>query len=171
MNQQKAAKKRLGALDYVIILAVLACLIGVGLRFAMVQNSSLGNNVQLEKYVVSFEVLDVRDSSAKNFMSEGTVFYLEETSEVFGTLTGNKTIHDAEKYYEMPNGEIVLATNNSAGDLYRVDVEASVEAYGVVTEDGSFLLNGNQFIGTNKEFKIYSKYVIFEIKIVDITKA
>lgn len=170
MNNQKEKKSRLGALDICIILALVACVISVGLRYFSVQNSSVSKNVQLENYIVSFEVYDIRDSSAKNFMNKGTNFYLQETGALIGSLREGITIRDAEKLYEMPNGEVVLVTNGGTGDLYRVDVEASLECTGTMNESGSFLLNGNQYIGINQELKIYSKYLAITVKVTGITK-
>lgn len=171
MNNQKEKNKRLGALDVFIILALAACMVSVGLRFVSVRNSSVSRNVQMENYIVSFEVNDIRDSSAKKFMEKGTNFYLEDSNLLLGSLREGITISDSEKYYEMPNGEVVLAKNNSTGDLYRVDVEASLDCTGTMNEEGSFLLNGNQYIGINQELEIYSKYLAITIKITGITKA
>lgn len=170
MNNQKEQTKRLGALDIFIILAVLACLISVGLRFIAVRNSSVGNNVQTENYIVSFKVSDIRDSSAKNFMQKDTKFYIKDSGLLLGTLREGNTISDAEKYYYLHDGEIVRMTNNSTGDLYRVDVEGSLDCVGTMSEDGTFLLNGNQYIGVNQDLNIYSKYLAITVKITGITK-
>lgn len=171
MNNQKEKNRRLGALDIFIILALAACIISVGMRYISVRNSSVSKNVQLENYIVSFEVSDIRDSSAKNFMEQGTNFYLQESGALLGSLREGITISDAENYYEMPNGEIVRVTNSGTGDLYRVDVEASLECTGTMNESGSFLVNGNQYIGINQELKIYSKYLAITVKVTGITKA
>ena len=119
MNQPK--KQHIGALDVVIIVIVLVCAVSVGLRVMMTRNSDLDKNVQLENYIVSFKVMDIRDSSAKNYLQKGTNFYLDDSDEFFGTLREGVTVNDAETYYEMPDGTIVLAANNASGDLYRVD--------------------------------------------------
>lgn len=171
MNIQKEKNKRLGALDIFIILALAACIISVGLRYISMSNSSVSKNVQFDNYIVTFEVYDIRDSSAKNFMDKGTNFYLEETGALLGTLREGITISDAEKLYDMPNGEVVRVSNSGTGDLYRVDVEASLECSGTMNEAGSFLLNGNQYIGVNEELKIYSKYLEITVKVTGITKA
>ncbi len=169
MNKTK--KQHLGALDVVIIVVVLVCAVSVGLRMFMTQNSDLDKNVQLDNYIVSFKVMGIRDSSAKNYLGKGTNFYLEESDGFFGTLREGVTINDAESYYEMPDGSIVLAANNSSGDLYRVDAECSLDVTGKLDSNGYFLLGGNKYIGINKELMIYSKYLSITVLITDITKA
>lgn len=167
----KEQKKRLGALDIFIILAIIACLVSVGLRFVATRNSSVGNNVQLENYIVSFKISDIRDSTAKNFMDKGTNFYLKDSGLLLGSLREGNTISDAEKYYYLHDGEIVRMTNSSTGDLYRVDVEGGFDCMGTMSADGTFLLNGNQYIGVNQELNIYSKYLAVTVKITGISKS
>ena len=168
MNKTK--KLRLGALDVFIILAVLVCAVSVGLRMFMTRNSDLDKNVQLDNYIVSFEVKGIRDSSAKNYLRKGTNFYLDENDAFFGTLREGVTTNDAEKYYEMPDGSIVLASNTASGDLYRVDAECSLDVTGKTDANGCFLLGGNKYIGINKELLIYSKYLSITVLVTDITK-
>lgn len=170
MNNQKEKTKRLGALDIFIIFAVLACLVSVGLRFIAVQDSAVGNNVELENYILSFKVSDIRNSSAVNYMNKDTVFYLRDSGLPLGTLQENKTVSDSEKYYYLHDGEIVRMTNSSTGDLYRVDVEGTFECAGTMSADGSFLLNGNRYIALNQNLSIYSKYLAISIMVTGITK-
>jgi len=169
MNKTK--KQRLGALDVFIIAVVLVCAVSVGLRMFMTQNSDLDKNVQLDNYIVSFKVMGIRDSSAKNYLKKGTDFYLDETDTFFGTLREGVTTNDAEAYYEMPDGSIVLASNTASGDLYRVDAECSLDVTGKMDANGYFLLGGNKYIGRGKELMIYSKYLSITVLVTDITKA
>ncbi len=172
MNENKEMKKkRLGALDIFIIIAIAAAVISVGVRMFTTGTSDLAEGVQLDEYIVYFDVYGIRDSSAKNNLKGGEKFYLKESDENFGTMLENITIKDAENYYEMPDGSIVLAQNNATGDLYKVDVEAAVSVRGKVDADGRFLLNGNRFLGAEKELQIYSKYVSLTVKITDVVKA
>lgn len=171
MDNQKYNKKRLGVLDVFIIIALLACIVSVVLRYVSVQNSSVNQGTQLENYTVSFKVYDVRESSAVKFMQTGSNFYLKDNNALIGALDEGKTVAPAKKYYEMANGETVLVSNSSTGDLYRVDVEGSFSCSGKMSADGSFLLNGNKYISVNQELKVYSKYLAVTIKVTGISKA
>ncbi len=169
MNTTK--KQRLGALDIVILVAVLVCAVSVGLRMFMKQNSDITTSAPLENYIVSFKVMGIRDSSAKNYLKENTTFYFEDDDSVFGTLREGVTVNDAETYYELNDGTIVCASNESSGDLYRVDAECSLDVVGKLNENGYFLLGGNKYIGRGKELQIYSKYLAITVRVTDITKA
>ncbi len=167
----KNEKKHLGALDVFIIILLVACLVSVGIRIFSTMNSDTGSHAQLDNYIVSFKILNIKDSSAKNYFEKGTKFYLKDSEEFFGTLREGVTIKDAESYYQMHDGTVVLSTNNANGDLYRVDVEASLDVQGMTDANGVFLLDGNKYLAPNKEVLIYSKYLSVNVKIMDIKKA
>lgn len=168
---QNKNKLRLGIIDYFIIFVVIVCIISAAIRYTAVQSSGAGETAQLEEYIVSFDIYNIRDSSAQKFLAKGTNFYLQGSNELVGTLREGVTIREAQKFVELQDGQIVSISNTGTGDLYRVDVEASLSCKGIMTESGSFLLNGNQYIGVNKEINIYSKYVMFVVKITGISKA
>lgn len=165
-------KKGLGALDVFIIIILLVCAVSIGFRIFADRNSEVGENIQLEDYVLSFKVMGIRDSSARNYMEKGTKFYLTDSNVFLGTISDRDiTITDAKKYYEALDGSVVTATNTGTGDLYKVDVEAAFDVQGKIDSNGRFLLDGNQYIGLNQEIQIYSKYLAITILVTDIEKA
>jgi len=166
----KNEKKRLGALDVLIIIVLAVCLISIGLRVFSSMTSQTNANVQLEDYIVSFKVSNIKDSSAKNYFEKGTNFYLSESNVLLGSLREGVTIKDAETYYETSDGQVVLVTNEAVGDLYRVDVEASLDAKGRVDENGAFYLGGNIYLAPNKEITIYSKFLSITVTVTNIQK-
>ncbi len=170
MNKTKN-KRTLGALDIFIIIVVIICAVSIAVRFLDIKGSDISNDVQLENYILSFEVKNIKDSSADNYFVKGTNFYIEDSGELFGTLREGITVSDAVRYYEMSDGTIVAASNNATGDLYRVDVEGSMDVMGTTGSDGRFLLGGNQYIALNKEIKLCSKYLLVTIAVTGITKA
>lgn len=169
MNNKE--KKRLGALDALIIIVLVICIVSIGLRVFSTMRSETNANVQLDNYIISFKVSNIKDSSAKNYFEAGTNFYLSDSGVLLGSLREGVIVKDAETYYETEDGKVVLITNNAVGDLYRVDVEASLEAQGRVDANGAFYLGGNIFIAPNKEIMIYSKYLSITVVITDIQKA
>ena len=173
MNNQKTEKKRLGALDIMIIIVAVVCLGTVAARYFMQRSAGYGSEAgqPLESYIVSFEVLDIRNSSAVNYFTPGDVFFMEDENQPIGTLREDVSIQVSEKTYENADGQIVTARAMGEGDLYRVDVRGSFECTGRLAEDGSFLLGGNTAIAVNKEVKLYSKYVSVTGRLTDISKA
>lgn len=170
MNKTKN-KCRLGALDVFIIIVVIICAVSIAVRYFDIKESDVNNNVQLENYVLSFEIKNIKDSSADNYFEKGTNFYIEDSGELLGTLREGITVSDAVRYYEKTDGTVVAAPNTATGDLYRVDIEGSMDVMGVTGSDGRFLLGGNQYIALNKEIKVCSKYLLVTIAVTGITKA
>lgn len=168
MNNTIEKKKRIGALDVFIILLVVSCVLFLALRFIDLGGSDVNESAILDDYTVSFKVSDIRDSSAKNYLEPGTNFYLKETDTLFGTLLDGITISDAQEYHEMPDGKVVSTRNTATGSLYRVDVEGSFTVQGRLDQNGTLLLDGNKYIGLNKEISIYSKYLSIQIQITGI---
>ncbi|MBE6542309.1 MAG: hypothetical protein E7672_07675 [Ruminococcaceae bacterium] len=165
------SKKRLGVLDIFIIIIVLVCVASVVIRYVGIDNSQVSSEVQLDNYILSFNIKNIKDSSANNYMEKGTKFFIQSSGEYLGTLREGVTISDAVRYYELQNGQSIAVPNTATGDLYRVDVEASLDVQGVLREDGTFLLGGNQYVAVNKEITVYSKYLTVTIMVTDITKA
>ena len=171
MNENSKQKKRLGALDFLILFLLIAVIGSAGYRWYSGRNSDTASGVQMDPYVITFLIADIRDSSAQNYLETGTNFYLADTDQFFGTLREGKTIRDAEKFYEMPDGELVKVSTDLTGDFYRVDVEASVTAHGRMDADGRFLLDGSKYIGANREITIYSKYLTVTVIVTGISLA
>ena len=171
MNGSETKKKGIGALD-VLILILLAVVIGsVGLRYVRSRGSGASETAVTDQYVVSFQVKNIRNTSKERYMNKGDLFYLDENNQFFGTFRDVASAVDAQKYYEMPDGSIASVASRFSGDQYRVDVEASVTASGIMSKDRCFLLNGSRYIVLNDELKIHSKYVAFTVVITEIAKA
>lgn len=171
MDTKKQKRRGPGALDVFIVLALIAVIAGVGLRTYISNTSQTGTAAVLEDYVISFEVLNIRDSSNARHMHPGDKYYLKDNGALFGTLTEENTVNPASAFYEMPDGTIVRASNTATGDNYKVDVQTSVIAQGLISGNGSFLLGGSTYLGLNKEVQIYSKYLSITVRITDIKKA
>ncbi|MBQ7599709.1 MAG: hypothetical protein IJU57_03440 [Clostridia bacterium] len=164
-------KRKLGALDIFIIVIAVLLIAGIGVRFFLTRNSNVNEKTDLEEYIVSFKIMDIRDTSAQNYFNPGTNFYVDQDGSFFGTLQEGLRVSDAKRYYYLDSGEVITSLNNATGDLYRVDVEGSFKVSGITAADGKFLLNGNTYIAENKEVKVYSKYLSVMLLITSVTKA
>ena len=171
-NANQANKKKgLGALDVMILILLLVVIGSVGLRYMSIRNTDDTATAQAGSYVVTFQVKNIRNSSAEFYLNEGDLFFLDENTQLFGAFHEILSNNDAQKFYEMPDGSMMSVSSHLGGNQYRVDVEASLIASGMMTEDGSFLLNRNKYIGLNQELKIHSKYVSFTVVVTDIAEA
>lgn len=169
MNTQNEKKNRLGALDIFIILAVVVCIVSIGWRYISIKDDSTNNSVSLDNYIVSFDVYNIRKSSADNYLEVGTEFFIDDGDAFFGTLREQISILDAEKFYTTSNGEVVRVAGTGTGEQDRVDFKGTMNCSGVMNENGSFLLNGNLYLGIDKEIKLYTKYLSVSIKITGIS--
>ncbi len=172
MNQEgKVKRKRLGALDICILTAVILCVAGVALRMAFQEDSVLAQNTVLDTYTVSFDIYDIRETSAR-YLYEGAEFYIEENGEYFGKLLKEAGTTPARKMYTDENGKTVEVYNNTNDDrVSRIDASGSITVSAVMDSNGYILLNGNTYIAPYKEIGIRSKELFVNIRITSIVKA
>lgn len=157
-------KKRAGfnALDAFIILVVLMCLVGAGLRMFMGEN---GENVTPnEKYVVSFIIREAIGSDA-DVLASGDVFYIDTTDAVFGTLDGDPVVSPKQVNVIDENGQLNI--DYSVGDSVYIRGRIIVEGY--MSAEG-FMLNGNTYLAPSSEIDVHTQYLMKTLEVTEITK-
>jgi len=172
VNQEmRTKKKRLGALDICILVAVLLCIVGVAARMVFRDNSVLAQRTELDKYTVYFSISDIRSTSEK-FLKDGTAFYIEESGDYFGVLVGDPAVTYAKKLYVDMQGNTVEVVNNTDEEgLSRIDVEGAFQISATMGENGFLMLNGNRYIAPNQEIQLHSRELFVNIQINSIVKA
>jgi len=167
-NKQK--KKRLNAIDWFLILAVLLCLAGAAFRLAVGSDGgTLSAAVTMEDYVVSFKISNIRNSSTE-YLGEGAEFYIEETDQYFGKILGNVSVTPARFFLEDASGNFVEAYAPENGDATRVDVTGTMQVSGYMAE-GGFLVGGSSTLAINKTVTLRSSHLYVTITVTDIVKA
>jgi len=169
MNTQKETKKRLGALDILIILVLAVCIVSIGWRYFSTKGEKNNSALPQENYIVSFDIYNIQEASAANFLEVGTEFFLSDDNSAFGVLRERISTLEAERFYTTDKGEVIRVANTGTGDQYRVDFKGTMTCKGMMDENGSFLLNGTKYLAINKEIKMHSKYLSVIIKITGIT--
>ena len=170
MNENKQTKRRLGALDWCLIIAAVLLIVGICFRLNVFRLFTPKQTPQLEEYLVTFRVANIRSTSGDLF-EEGTVFYAESGKNVFGTVTGSVTITPAEIYTEDEDGKCVLLYYSGDGDDSRVDVSGVFRVAACISEDkGLYMLNGETYIAPNQSLTIYSDRLTVTVLITGITK-
>ncbi len=170
MNRE--TKKRLGALDVFIIVAILICAACLVLR--MYGGSEAVNNLgtmETKTYTVVVSVKDIRESSVKYF-SMGETFFLEkEKSRIpFGEVIATQA-SDAQVYYADDDGTVRMVSSGGVTEQSsRSDVTLTFEVEGLRNGAGQFLLGGSDYLGVNKPIKIASKYVEVQGTILSISE-
>ncbi|MBQ8400943.1 MAG: hypothetical protein IJX14_03345 [Clostridia bacterium] len=163
-------RKRLGALDICILVAVLLCIVGIAARMVFRDNSVLAQNTPLDEYTVYFTISNIRSTSDK-FLKDGKEFYIEETGEYFGKITGNPTVTYARKLYVDMYGNTVEVSNNTDEEgISRIDVEGAFLVSAMMDENGFLMLNGNHPVAPNQEIQIRSRELYVNMRINSIEK-
>ena len=170
IDMEKKKKIRIGALDVFIVLALAACVVGLGLRVFSRSEAVENSTAVMKNYTVDFEVCNIRGSSV-NYFNVGDVFFLKEGNVRLGELVSRSDML-AQKYYTDINGNTVLVMNEATDDMTkRIDLDGRLLVSGIRDADGRFLVNGQKYLGVNKEVEIKSKYITVNVRITAIEEA
>lgn len=152
---KKESQKRIGALD-VVVLVLLLAVVCVGI-FRFVKEKSVG---KLEDFTVSIQVTDV--SPEHSDYADDADYYLK-SGEHFGKTESAPLFSPSFTYGENERGSYV---KNYAGDG-TVDFKAEVAASGVMTDSG-FMLNGKTYLAPNMSVEITTGYVTYTATVTGI---
>ena len=168
-TSEKKTKKKLNAIDWFLIIAVVLCLAGAGLRMLLGSESgSFTSPVVMEDYIISYEINNIRNSSAE-YLAADEDFYIEATDQYFGKSAGNISVTPAQFYLADAEGNYVEAYAPENGDATRVDAAGTMRVSGYMSENG-FLLGGTSMLAPNKTLMIRSKNLQVEITVTGIEK-
>jgi len=169
-NANKTTKKKLNAIDWFLIFAVVLCLAGSALRLALGSESgSFSTPVVMEDYIVSFKIQNIRNSSTE-YLGEAEQFFISSTDQYFGQIEGNVSVTPALFQVSDAEGNYVEAYAPENGDATRVDVTGTMRVSGYMGENG-FLLGGTTSLAANKSLALQSKYMYVTVTVTDIAKA
>jgi len=142
MNTQGTKRARFSVIDFVIILMILACLVGVAMRYDLAEK--LFSKTTLIDARITFVAEAVTPEERAAF-SENTVFYTDR--DTFGILTTIES-HPALIYYENNIGSLVHYEHDTL-----LDLNGSFRAK-VLDTDNGYLLNGNTFLAPGSTFTV-----------------
>lgn len=155
---QGKEKLRFNIIDLLIILAVLACVAGIFMRYNII--GKLGSSSESDSVEISFVIRNIRMTSV-DALKEGDVFYWKQNDMKVGELV-SKTWDYAEVFIRDSDYTIHQTYNEE-----KYDVRGVLSATGSVTSDG-FMLGGTQYVGPGKEMVLMSKNITVTVVITDI---
>ncbi len=163
-------KKGIGALDAVIIIALVACIAAGVLAFLYSRSTAdpVATENDMEDYVISFEIYGIRQSNAQ-MLKTGEKYYTSE-SEEFGVMNENLTITPAVVYVQGEDGKCYKSYAPENGDYTKVDISGSMTVKGVRDSKGYFLLNGSTKLMPNKSIIVRNGTIAVNINITGIEK-
>ena len=153
-NTQK--KHRFNIIDFALILTVLACIVGIALRYSLRENVIASNS----KATVTVMVRGLLEDNVVH-MIEGDEYYYQRSGDKIGTLKSFETKPAVIRNFRH-DGTIV-----ETAYLDRVDVLCEIEVEGLNTEDG-FMVGGSDYIGVGSDILVRSVNLETEWLVVDI---
>lgn len=151
-------------LDVFLILLVILCLVGVFQRRNL--RALFAGTEELETYTVSFEIKEIRTTSA-TLLKKDTALFIEQdgkriplgsVAEISGSV--------ATVYLQNTEGATVVAAYPA--DTY-YDIEGQLTCRGI-DNNGAFLLEGKAYLAAGQTVIAQSENADFELRIVNIVK-
>lgn len=153
-------KSRFNGVDLLIIIIFIGCLVGLALRYQLVD--TIRNSGTNQKAEVSFYLEDIK-STSEDFFSEGDTFFIVENGERLGVLQGGFVFEPAEEFNMNLEGDYV----KSASVNGRSDMRGTLLADGLFTNEG-FMLNNTKYIAPGSEITIHSSKIEVTVILTDI---
>lgn len=155
-------KVRFNGIDLLIVILVIACIVGIAMRYDVVDVIRYAGDEQTAR--VSFFLANIKESSEDCF-EEGDAFYIDQTNEYLGVLEGGFVFEPAEDFNMTASGEYVKSASVNA----RSDMRGTIEAKGVFSNEG-FLLNNTKYIAPGSEITLQSNKIKVTITVTGIEK-
>ncbi len=158
MNNRRT-KKRLNAVDFVIIILVIGCIAGVIARYNIVDRIVV--NKYRDEVKISFKVSGISADIADN-IKNGDTFYIDASSQELGDVISS----------EVSDARVLVPDENSSfsvtQDTSKKDVICTLKGFGIMGEDG-FMLGGTEFLAPGDEVVIRSRQVQLSVIITEIS--
>lgn len=163
-------------LDVVIVLLVVAIFLGIYFRYSIYD--MFGNSKDQVDAEVSFSVKNIKNSST-DYVKIGDEVYFKDGGNTFGTIMAS-TENSTRPLDAQPASETVyISGENKEENKFeiihypvgtRVDANGRIKCKGFFSQEGSFMLNGSDYIAPGQTFTVCTEKLTLEITILDISK-
>ncbi|MBE6662512.1 MAG: DUF4330 family protein [Ruminococcaceae bacterium] len=153
----------LNLIDFVVILLIVICLIGVVIRVRQID--WFNKNSALEEHEIYFSVTDISYIS-EDALVVGDTFTLRDNGAILGKLKSIDSVLPTTMYVKDADGN-VLGVNYP--ETTRIDVTGTVLSLGEMTPNG-YLLGGTTYIAPGKTYRVQSEHMDFTLEILNIDK-
>ncbi len=161
---EKKLKKahHFNVLDAIIVVLVLACVVGIIIRYNLIDG--LLKEANLSEYEITFSVADVRYTTANAFV-EGDTFYIDDKDIFMGYFEKLDSISPAVMYVNDAEGNVMVV---NYPESTRIDLTGRISCEGRF-ENNRFLLNGTYYIAPGKTLDVRSEHLDIQITVSKIT--
>lgn len=156
----KIKKIKFNALDFLILLVILAAIFSVVLRSGL--KDTIVASRQNETIVYTIRINNVQKESF-DLLALDTKIYSSEEDKLMGVVV-EKSSRPAETYIALDSGEI-YKTNIPE----RIDITLTIEAKGRITEEGC-MIGGNYFIASGSYISGYTDRLAFNFEVTGIVQ-
>ena len=158
--KSKRTSSKFNVIDLLIVVIVLGCIVGIVYRYNLVDRLMVNN--KSDEMKVSFITTAV-SKDIEDKISDGDVFYVENTGEAFGKLKEHES-SDNSYVTADENGKAVISYNKELRDI-----QGSFICSGVMRDEG-FFIGGTQFIAPGSELVLESVNVRISVIITEISE-
>jgi len=160
-KENKEKKSGFNIIDLIIVLFVILVVVGVVMKYNLADKINL--NAQGDTFEIEFIIQEIQEASQK-YLQPGRSFYITIESIKIGEITDILDIRPAVWYSEKLNGDVIKTELPG-----RIDVTGVMTSKGRMTKDG-VMINGNSFVGPNKEFLTHTGEWEGLIRIISVKK-
>ena len=161
---------RFGILDITIILLVISVIVALAFRYNLFSTFTELQN--LEEYAIEFSVKNI-ENKTQNFISSGDIVYFKDNGKTLGSIMESSdassmalTISPSTKTFIKEGTAITVQYPKET----RIDAIGRIKAEGKISDNGTFLLNGNDYLSPGQAFTVCTEKVTLEITIVNIER-
>lgn len=159
---------KFGILDVAIILLIIS--IGVGIAFRYNFFNTFNSLQESDTCAVSFSVKNI-ENTTQYYINSGDTVYFKDSGKMLGTIMESSdassiplTIAPSTQTF-IENGSAITVTYPKDT---RIDATGRIKCLGKFSNDGTFLLNGTDYLSAGQTYIICTEKVTLEIMILGI---
>ena len=159
---------KFGILDVAIILLIIS--IGVGIAFRYNFFNTFNSLQESDTCAVSFSVKNI-ENTTQYYINSGDTVYFKDSGKTLGTIMESSdassiplTIAPSTQTF-IENGSAITVTYPKDT---RIDATGRIKCLGKFSNDGTFLLNGTDYLSAGQTYIICTEKVTLEIMILGI---
>ena len=159
---------KFGILDLAIIVLIISIVVGIAFRYNFF--NTLSNFQKLDECAVSFSVKNIENTTL-HYINIGDSVYFKDKNKNFGTIMESSDGSNmsltftpaAQTFFENGSDITVHYPLNT-----RIDATGKIKCEGKFSNNGTFLLGGNDYLSAGQTYTICTEKVTIEITILGI---
>lgn len=172
-NKENKARRfpKFYILDAAIIILILSAVLGIYFRYNVFD--MLGNYKDQDSAQIVFSVKNIKETT-KSFINIDDEVYFKDNGSKFGTIIQGEENSNEALVGIVPatanfvdNGNLITVSDPSGT---RIDANGRIKCQGLFSNDGSFKLNGTEYLSVGQTKVICTELVTIEITILKIEK-